>query len=129
MGVQDHLQLSELSPEFLCGAQGAMVEYEKLSRPERQFSIGPAFIIRELDLACTVEHVDHGTDLPAYQTMLRQVRKQRDNVKLARLDVHQVGIYVTKQLVSRGLLSPERTIQVLLTVAVPRGPVTIESIT
>ena len=62
---------------------------------EREFGVGPSFIVAEFDLIGTVEEFHDRADLTPNQAMLRQIREQSNNVQELRFPTHSVRRYLT----------------------------------
>ena len=99
-----------------------MVKDEKLVWRERELSVRLALVIRELDFVGAVQEFNDSADLTAQEAVRRHVSEERDDIQQVWCGVHCCRLYFTKQLVKRGALSPRRTIHVLLTIPLPRGP-------
>lgn len=73
--------LTPLTLSNLCGPLGLVVENEKLARLQRQLGVSSALIVAEFDLVSTIQDLHDGPDLPAYQTVLRQIRQKGDDIQ------------------------------------------------
>ena len=95
-----------------------LMEDKKLGPRARYDRIGATVRITEFnEYGRTVERFHDGPDLPARQTLGRQVRKQGDSIEHGRLFALYGCHHSTQQVTNRGKSSPVRMIQIVLTTA------------
>ena len=105
------------------------MQNQELVGPEGELGVRPALVIGELDLVGAIQKLHNCPDLSAQKPLVWDIFEQRDDVEQPWSGVHPVVSYFRKQLVSRGTLSPRRTIHVLRTIPFPRGPLISNSST
>ena len=93
---------------------------QQLVRREGSFRVGSPFVVREFDFVGAIQEFHDRAYLAAYEALSAYVRQKCDDVEQARCCVHCCRVHLTKQLVSRGVVSPRCTIHVLLTTPEPR---------
>lgn len=64
----------------LCGALRVVMEHEQLVQFERQFGVGLALIVGELDLVCPRKNLNHGAYLATDEPVLRDVTENSDHI-------------------------------------------------
>ena len=106
-----------------------MMEDEELVGRQRELSVGLPVVVREFDLAGTIEEFHNRANLPAQEPVRGHIRQESDDIQQVWRIAQCHGLYFTKQLVKRGAFSPRRTIHMLLTTPVPREPLTSNSST
>lgn len=58
-----------------------MTQHQQLVRRQREFSVGLPFVVGELNLIGAVQAFHNGTDLPAHQTMRRNIREESNDIE------------------------------------------------
>lgn len=64
------------------------MEHQELLRFQRELGVRLSVVIAKLDFVCAIEKLDDGSDLAAHQAMLRDVRKESDDIKQLRFFSH-----------------------------------------
>ncbi len=58
-----------------------MMKEQQLVRCQREFGVGPAVIVRELNLESAIQEFDDGANLPAQETVGRHICEESDDIQ------------------------------------------------
>jgi hypothetical protein len=101
------------------GSLRNVVQNQKFGVRKRGDGVGATVVVAEFDeRGRAIERLDHSADLPAGKSFRRQIGQQRDNVENRRSIVLRAVAFChhsTQQVTNRGICSPVRTIQIVLT--------------